>query len=114
MCLLAILNLSCANNYLTNILQFRNKERPTRPPPNHTNEPRCSLFLDKKNYLNVDLNTPSIIEYDDDLHMLKMIIDNKIGLVLIEIENEKRRTRMEGTYYTSFADHGTAHGICVW
>ena len=114
MCLLAILNLSCANNYLTNILQFRNKERPTRPPPNHTNEPRCSLFLDNKNYLNVDLNTPSFIEYDDDLHMLKMIIDNKIGLVLIETEIEKRRTRMEGTYYTSFADHGTAHGICVW
>ena len=123
LCLMAILNMTSANNYLLNMLQLMDHEA-NRPEGKHTTEPRCVLFLGSGiglgrpnhiiRHMTVDLNSPVNIKHDKDLGVLKMIIDDKIGFVLHEIENVKRRTRVEGIYYNPDGNWGDVNGVCIW
>ena len=86
----------------------------TSNPPFISNktQPRCSVLFDKRNFFDIIFNSDHQIQYDHEIGVLKMIIQNKLALVLFENFNHERRGTLQGSYFDLYGSYGSLIANC--
>ena len=106
------------NNYLMKAIDYSETSPPMFLFKNKAS--RCSLLFNKIKMIDIKLPTifnkntsVSHLQYDKEIGLIKMIIDNKLSLAVFEKEIDKRH-QVDGMYYESHGYHGLVHGMCYW
>jgi hypothetical protein len=73
---------------------------------------RCNFIFDGRVFLSALLNSQEV-QYEPTIGTLKMIIDNKLALVLFEKYNQETHA-VEGIFYESYGRSGPVNGRCIY
>ncbi len=91
----------------------------TEPQLSSKPNARCSFLFDKRNFIDFKLpnqncqgNVVNAMDYDSELGVMKMIIQNKLGLVLFEKVNQEVH-HMDGIYRDTYGGSGLVSGRCI-
>ena len=99
-------------NYLQRLINYN-----TSAPSHIFKNPlaRCNFILNGRVFIDTVLvpDTKNQFQYDSEISTLKMIIDNKLALILFEKFNQQAHA-VEGVFFDSHGYHGPVNGRCIY